>query len=96
MEYNLERLDQYPLEDLVTIELFGRPFSFKADSEVTRPQEIADFLSAEVGNVQSSQIEKGERISELAIVILTALNITNSKFEMKRRSIQHGNSYSWE
>ena len=75
------------MEQLVTIELFDRPFSFTADSEVTSPQEVADFLAAEVRSMQDAQIEKSERISELAIMILTALNITNSKFEMKREQM---------
>jgi len=76
------------LEDLVTIELFGRPFSFKADAEVTSPQEVAESLYAEVKSVQDAQIERSERISDLATMILTALNITNSKFEMKRKQME--------
>ena len=75
------------MEQLVTIELFGRPFSFKADSEVTRPQAVAEFLSKEVKSVQNAQIEKSERISELAMMILAALNIANSKFEMKKKQM---------
>jgi hypothetical protein len=36
------------LEKTVTIELFGQPHTFKANSEVTKEQEVADLLVKEV------------------------------------------------
>ena len=71
------------MEQLVTIKLFGRSYTFKADSDVTSAQTVADFLTAEVDRVKTQYAEKSENISDLATLILTALNIANSNIEMK-------------
>ena len=72
------------MEQIVTIEIFGQPHTFKADSDVTRAKEVADLLAKEVARVESQQIEPSSNISRQKILILAALNIANENMELKR------------
>jgi len=72
------------LEKTVTIELFGQPHTFKANSEVTKEQEVADLLVKEVARVENQQSGQSSNISKLAILMLAALNIANEHMELKR------------
>jgi len=71
------------LEQLVTIELFGRPYTFKTSSEGIQAQEVADFLAREVAKIQSQQIGSVSEMNKLTIVIVAALNIASAHFEYK-------------
>jgi len=72
------------LEDTVTIELFGQPYTFKANSEVTKAKEVADILVKEVSRVENQQSDQSSNISKLTILMLAALNIANEHVELKR------------
>ena len=72
------------MEKTVTIELFGQPHTFKANSEVTEEKEVADFLVREVARVENQQSGQSLNISKLAILMLAALNIANEHMELKR------------
>ena len=72
------------MEQIVTIELFGQPHTFKADSDVTRAKEVADLLAKEVARVESQLIDASSNISRQKILILAALNIANENMELKR------------
>lgn len=71
------------MEQIVTIELFGQPHTFKANSEVTKEKEVADFLVKEVARVENQQSGQSSNISKLAILMLAALNIANEHMELK-------------
>jgi cell division protein ZapA (FtsZ GTPase activity inhibitor) len=72
------------LEQIVTIELFGQPHTFKADSDVTRAREVADLLVKEVERIENQQVDPSSNISRQKILILAALNIANEHMELKR------------
>jgi cell division protein ZapA (FtsZ GTPase activity inhibitor) len=72
------------LEQIVTIELFGQPHTFKADSDVTKAKEVADLLVEAVARVESQQNDPLSNISRQKILILAALNIANEHMELKR------------
>ena len=72
------------MEKTVTIELFGQPHTFKANSEVTKAKEVADILVKEVARVEDQQSEQSPNISKLTILMLAALNIANEHMELKR------------
>ena len=72
------------MEKTVTIELFGQPHTFKADSGVTKEKEVADLLVKEVARVESQHAGQSSNISKLAILMLAALNIANEHMELKR------------
>jgi len=73
------------LEQLVTIELFGHPFTFKAEKDVEKAKEVADFLVQEVAKVENQMSNKSSTISKQAILILTALNIANEYMQCKQQ-----------
>ena len=72
------------MEQLVTIKLFGRPYTFKSESEIAKAKEVTDFLVTEVAKVESQHTNKTSDITKLAILISTALNITNEHIELKK------------
>ena len=72
------------MEKTVTIELFGQPHTFRANSEVTQEKEVADLLVKEVARVQNQQSGQSSNISKLAILMIAALNIANEHMELKR------------
>jgi len=71
------------LEQLVTIELFGKPYSFKAKSEVKKAKEVADFLAEEVSRVESQQSGESSTASDLTTLMLAALNIAHQNLELE-------------
>ena len=71
------------MEQLVTIELFGRPYTFKAQSEAAKAQKIADILVNEVAKVQSDQKGEASSVTQTATLIIAALNIANKNVELK-------------
>ena len=70
------------MEQIVTIELFGQPHTFKADSDVTRAREVADLLVKEVERIENQQVDPSSNISRQKILILAALNIANEHMEL--------------
>jgi cell division protein ZapA (FtsZ GTPase activity inhibitor) len=72
------------LEHLVTIELFGQPYTFKADTEAELAEEIAGVLTREVQKVQNQQAGQAVHIPKLTILIIAALNIANRIVELKK------------
>lgn len=71
------------MEQLVTIEIFGRPFTFRAESEVTKAEEVAEFLKKEVMKAEAEHSGKSSEVTKFAILILAALNIANENLELK-------------
>ena len=69
---------------LVTIELFGQPYTFKTESEGGKAQEVADILIKEVAKVQYRHAKETPGITQTAILIIAALNIVNKNVELKK------------
>jgi cell division protein ZapA (FtsZ GTPase activity inhibitor) len=72
------------VDQLVTIEIFGQPFTFKSDGHVSKAKEVAEYLSKAVCKVETQLAGKGGTVDKRAILILAALNITYELFEYKR------------
>ena len=72
------------MEQIVTIELFGQPHTFKADSDVTKAKEVADLLAEAVARVESQQSDALSKRSRQKIGMLAALNIANENVELKK------------
>jgi len=72
------------VEQLITIELFGQPYKFKSVPETENAQEVADVLVQEVGRIQDQQSNETPGITQIAILILAALNIANENMELKK------------
>ena len=72
------------MDEIVTIELFGQTHTFKANSEVTKAQAVADLLVKEVSRIEDQQANQSSNMSKLTILMLAALNIANENMELKR------------
>jgi cell division protein ZapA len=73
------------LEQLLTIELFGQPYTFRTDSDLTKAKAVADILMREVGQVEAQQKKAGTGITKNAMLILAALNIAAENIELKKK-----------
>ena len=71
------------MDQLVTIELFGKPYTFKAESEVSKAKEVADLLTKEVSRVESQQPGGASAASQLTTLMLAALNIAHQNMELE-------------
>ncbi len=72
------------MDEIVTIELFGQTYTFKANAEVTKAKEVADHLVKEVSRIEDQQTDQLSNMSKLTILMLAALNIANENMELKR------------
>ena len=71
------------MEQLVTIELFGQPYTFKAEADVNDAKEVADHLVKEVTRIEPQHSSKSS-VNKLATLILAALNIANENIKLKK------------
>ncbi len=71
------------MEQLVTIELFGKPYTFKAKSEVKKAKEVADVLAKEVSRIETEQSGESSTASDLTTLMLAALNIAHQNMELE-------------
>ena len=72
------------MENIITIELFGQQYSFKAEEGVPDANEVADLLMNEVANVEKQMSGKNSKINEITILTLAALNISSEFIDLKR------------
>ena len=73
------------MEPLVTIELFGQPYTFRADTEIGKARRVADTLVKEVAKIESQQSEPSAHMTRLTIMILAALNIANENHDLRMK-----------
>jgi cell division protein ZapA len=73
------------LEQLLTIELFGQPYTFRTDSDLQKAKTVADILMREVKQVEAQQKKAGTGITKNAMLILAALNIAEENLELKQK-----------
>ena len=72
------------MEQLVTIELFGQTFKFKSENDPSEAKEIINFLVNEVTKLEAQYSKESSNITKQTILVLTALNISNEYFGVKR------------
>ena len=72
------------MEQLVTIELFGQPYTFKTQSEIPWAKEVADYLVKEVNRVEGAQSGTLSNTNKITVMISAALNIAKDCLESKR------------
>ena len=72
------------MEQHVTIELFGQPYTFKTQSDLSQAREVADFLVREVTKVSDYYPNKSAKMNHVTIMILAALNIAQEYLELEK------------
>jgi len=73
------------LDQVLTIDVLGQPFTFKADSDVFDAKAVADYVIKSVDQARAQCAQKTLFPDKGAILILTALNITNEFLELKNK-----------
>jgi cell division protein ZapA (FtsZ GTPase activity inhibitor) len=68
------------VDRLISIELFGQSYTFRASGPVSQAEEVTNYLAEEIEKARAA----GEAPSKLDTVILAALNIANDYFEVRR------------
>ena len=76
------------MDQVLTLEILGQPFSFKTDVDVSDAKTVADYVIASVDRARTQCANRAASPDKRAILILTALNITNEYFELKKRHQQ--------
>jgi cell division protein ZapA len=73
------------LDQLLTIEVLGQPFTFRSDSDPSESRAVADHVADTAKRVKSQCAQNTPTPDKGAILILTALNITSEYFELKKK-----------
>ena len=73
------------MDQVLTIDVLGQPFTFKADANVYDAKAVADYVIKSVNHAQAQCAQKTSFPDKGAILILTALNITNEFLELKKK-----------
>jgi cell division protein ZapA (FtsZ GTPase activity inhibitor) len=81
-------------EQLITIELFGEKFNFKAEEGRLKAEEIAEYLKRELENVESQLPAQTAKSNKLAMLVLVALNISKQYIELMNNHLKFVNSVS--
>lgn len=72
------------MENIITIELFGEKYSFKAEAGVSNAKEVGDLLTKEVASIEEQVSVSAVNMNKISIVALAALNIISQYTEMKQ------------
>jgi cell division protein ZapA (FtsZ GTPase activity inhibitor) len=73
------------LEQLLTIEIFGQPYTFETDSDLTKAKAVADVLVREVDKIESQQKKVGADLNKNTMLVIAALNIATENTELKQK-----------
>jgi cell division protein ZapA (FtsZ GTPase activity inhibitor) len=73
------------LDQLLTIDVLGQPFTFKSDTNVTDAKAVADYVTQAVNNIDAQISKKNPPLDQRAILVLAALNIANEYFELQKK-----------
>lgn len=71
------------MDQLVTIDIFGQPFSFASETDTEQAQAVAGQLESEIARIEEQQSGVKSEKAKIAILISAALNIANENFELK-------------
>ena len=76
------------MDQLLSIEVLGQPFTFKSDTDVSESRAVADYVANTVKQVKSQCANQTPTPDKRAILILTALNIASEYYELKKKHQQ--------
>jgi cell division protein ZapA (FtsZ GTPase activity inhibitor) len=73
------------LEQLITIDVFGQTYTFKADAGKTDPEMVADFLMKAVRKIDRDQGNRSAGSSQFILLLQAALNISNEHMQLRQQ-----------
>ena len=79
------------MDQTVTLQIFGRKFTFQAETGVPDAQKMAALFEDAVQKVQSQFKGKPVNVDRETILVLTGLNIASEHFKLEERYNQFFN-----
>ena len=76
------------MEQLLTIEILGQPFTFKTDSDIAEAKEMAGYVAKSVHQASAQFVNQSQIADNRAVLVLAALNIANEYFDLKKKHQQ--------
>ena len=73
------------MEQLITIEILGQRYTFKADDGLVDPQNVAHFLMEEVRKLETGQADQTADTSRFVMLLQAALNISSDHLKLKQQ-----------
>lgn len=73
------------MEQLITIEILGQHYTFKADDGLMDPQNVAHFLMEEVRKLETGQADQTADTSRFVMLLQAALNISSDHLKLKQQ-----------
>ena len=73
------------MDQLLTIEVLGQPFTFKTDADETDAKAVADYVVKAVNSIHAQGSKKAQSLDKRTIFILAALNIANDYFVLNKK-----------
>jgi len=73
------------LEKLITINIFGQTFNFRAGPEVVNADAVAEFLENEIKRIENQKNGRLTEINKFTILLSVALNMVNENVKLKNR-----------
>ncbi len=74
------------MSENITIHLFGKSYSFRADEGVSDAKAVAHFLETEVNSVEKAE-SRSLRQNDFTKLTQAALNIANGFIELQRKHL---------
>lgn len=73
------------MEQVITIEILGQQYSFRADEGLVDPQNVADFLMEEVRKLETGQADNTTDMNRFILLLQAALNISSEHLKLKQQ-----------
>ena len=73
------------MEQTITLQIFGRKFSFQTESGVPDAQKVAAHFEDAVKKVQAQFDGQPVNVDKETILVLTGLNIASENFKLEER-----------
>ena len=70
---------------MITIEILGQRYTFKADDGLVDPQNVAHFLMEEVRKLETGQANQTADTNRFVMLLQAALNISSDHLKLKQQ-----------
>jgi cell division protein ZapA (FtsZ GTPase activity inhibitor) len=70
---------------MITIEILGQRYNFKADDGLVDPQNVAQFLMEEVRKLETGQADQTADTNRFVMLLQAALNICSDHLKLKQQ-----------
>ncbi len=73
------------MNHFVTLNIFGREFTFKTESDDTKAREIAEYFETEVKKVETLLQNNVPTVDQNTILVLAGMNVTSEYYNHKQK-----------